>query len=35
MSDWQWFMLGGMVVLLPSMIVLAVLLWRARGGDRS
>jgi hypothetical protein len=35
MSDWQWFMLGGMTVLLPSMIVLAVLLWRTRKGDWS
>jgi hypothetical protein len=34
MSDCQWFMLGGMVVLLPSMIVLALLLWRAREGSK-
>jgi hypothetical protein len=35
MSEWQWFMLGGMVALSPALIVLVILLLRSREGGRS
>ncbi len=33
MSNWQWFLLGGMVAWSPALIMLALLFWRATEGN--
>jgi hypothetical protein len=35
MSNWQWFFLGVFVAYTPCLLVLVILLWRAREGGWS